>query len=191
VVSAKDHGGLPFIIVDKASAKLFLFDGGERLRAVSPVLLGLARGDDSPSGIGEKSLDAIRSEERITPAGRFVAGLGHNLSGEDILWVDYGAALSLHRITDPKPGLTARGRAARLASASTLDNRISHGCINVSSAFFEQVVRPMFGGAGGIVYILPETRPVGAAFPIPNSAGHARAEAPSRPAHPEGPAVPA
>jgi hypothetical protein len=176
VVASHDHKGLPFIIVDKAGARLFLFDGGERIRGAAPVLLGLARGDDSPAGIGEKKLAAIRPEQRITPAGRFVAALGHNLSGQDILWVDYAAAISLHRVTDPKPGLTAGGRSARLASASALDNRISHGCINVSGAFFEQVVRPIFGAAGGIVYVLPETRPARALFSIPPRAGHARVD---------------
>ena len=175
VVSTNDHRGLPFIVVDKARARLFLFDGNETIRGTTPVLLGLARGDDSPAGIGEKKLAAIRPEERITPAGRFIAGLGVNLSGEDILWVDYGAAISLHRVTDPKPGLTARGRTARLASATALDNRISHGCINVSGSFFVQVVRPIFAGAGGIVYVLPETRPVSSLFPVPSA--HARADA--------------
>jgi hypothetical protein len=181
VLAAKDHGDLPFIIVDKAGAKLFLFDGSGMLRAVSPVLLGLARGDDSPPGIGEKSLAEIKPKERITPAGRFVAELGRNLSGEEILWVDYAASISLHRITDPKPGLTATGRAARLASASTLDNRISHGCINVSDAFFEQVVRPVFSAAGGLVYVLPETASITLFFPIPPSRKHAQAERPALP----------
>jgi hypothetical protein len=96
-----------------------------------------------------------------------VAGLGLNLAGQDILWVDYAAAISLHRATDVKPGLTANGRLARLASATTSDNRVSHGCINVSTAFFEEMIRPAFSGAGGIVYVLPETRSIRAEFPIP------------------------
>ncbi|MBV5276836.1 hypothetical protein JZU56_03175, partial [bacterium] len=52
----------------------------------------------------------------------------------------------------------------RLATATPLDNRISYGCINVPAAFFKQVVHPMFAGTSGIVYVLPETRPVMAFF---------------------------
>jgi hypothetical protein len=82
------------------------------------------------------------------------------------LWVDYDAAISLHRLDDPKPGLTRSDRLTRLATTTTRDNRISHGCINVSSSVFENIVRPAFSGTGGIVYIMPETRPVTAVFPI-------------------------
>jgi hypothetical protein len=61
----------------------------------------------------------------------------------------------MHRVltTNPK-----ERRAERLASATTLDNRISYGCINIPVKFFENVVRPAFTGTRGIVYVLPETR---------------------------------
>lgn len=166
VVVSGDNQGLPFMIVDKANARMFLFDAGGAILGGVPVLLGLARGDDSPPGIGDRPLSMIRPSERITPAGRFVAQLGLNLAGQDILWVDYDAAISVHRATDSKHGLTSNGRLARLASASPLDNRISHGCINVSAAFFENILRPAFSGTSGIVYVLPETRSVRDEFPV-------------------------
>jgi len=166
VVRSGDNHGRPFAIVDKADARMFLFAAGGTLLGAAPVLLGLARGDDSPPGIGARPLAAIRPAERITPAGRFEAALGRNLSGQDILWVDYAAAVSVHRAADLKPGLTANDRLARLASPSPADNRISHGCINVSAAFYEDMIRPAFAGGSGIVYVLPETRPVDAQFPL-------------------------
>lgn len=166
VVGSRDNQGQPFMIVDKANARMFLFAAEGELLDATPVLLGLARGDDSPPGIGDRPLAQITPAERITPAGRFVAQLGINLAGQDILWVDYAAAISVHRAADPKSGLTAGGRLARLASATTRDNRISHGCINVSTAFFERVLRPAFAGTSGIVYVLPETRPIGEQFPL-------------------------
>ncbi len=46
---------------------------------------------------------SILPEERTTPAGRFVAELGHNIKGEDIVWVDYDAAVSLHRVRATNP----------------------------------------------------------------------------------------
>jgi hypothetical protein len=166
VMSSGDNHGLPFMIVDKPNATTFLFTADGALLGVAPVLLGLGRGDDSPPGIGNVPLAAIPPADRITPAGRFEAAMGTNLEGQDILWIDYDAALSVHRASDPKRGLTARGRLARLASATVRDNRVSHGCVNVSAAFFEQVLRPAFAGSG-IVYILPETRPIRDVFPLP------------------------
>ena len=123
-----NHGGLPFIILDKKAAKVFVFNGDGKLRGAAPALIGFAVGDDSVPGIGDKKLSAILPEERTTPAGRFVASLDRNLKGGQILWVDYDAAISMH------PVITSNAkerRAERLASPSPLDNRISYGCINV------------------------------------------------------------
>lgn len=167
VVQSGDNQGLSFIVVDKANAQLFLLDASGLVIAATPVLLGLGVGDDSPPGIGEQALSAMKPEDQITPAGRFVAGRGLNLAGQDILWVDYNAAISLHRASDRKPGMTAQSRTDRLASATTLDNRASHGCINVSVPFYDDFIRPAFEGTAGIVYVLPETRSVQQQFGIP------------------------
>jgi hypothetical protein len=170
VIATGDNRGLPFLIIDKSRATVFAFDDGGRLGGAAPVLLGLGRGDDSPPGIGERKLATITPAERITPAGRFEAGLGDNLSGQDILWVDYDAAVSLHRVIAGKP---AERRLQRLASASTLDNRITYGCINVPVKFYEGVIRSIFGASNGIVYVLPETRSIKEVFAIPDLAGPA------------------
>ena len=155
VLDSGDNRGLPFVIVDKTDAKVFVFGADGRLRGAAPALLGMARGDDSVPGIGEREMSDIRPEERTTPAGRFVAALGRNFSGKDILWVDYDLALSLHRVVTAKP---KERRAERLATPTPLDNRISYGCINVPVNFYEHVVTPAFTGTNGIVYVLPETR---------------------------------
>jgi hypothetical protein len=107
-------------------------------------------------------LSRIRPEERTTPAGRFVAALGNDLGEQDILWVDYDAAISLHRVITTSP---KERRLQRLATPSVLDNRISYGCINVPTNFYETVVSPAFTGTDGIVYILPETRSIRDVFP--------------------------
>jgi hypothetical protein len=161
VVHSGDNRSLPFVIVDKAQAKVLAFDAAGRLRGASPALLGLARGDDAVPGIGHRALSSIRPEERTTPAGRFVATLGRNLKGEDILWVDYEGAVSMHRVV---PGTPIERRAQRLASPTPHDNRISYGCINVPAKFYDEVVRPAFTASDGIVYVLPETRPARAVF---------------------------
>lgn len=155
VVDSGDNRTLPFVIVDKTNAKVFVFHADGQLRGASPALLGLALGDDSVPGIGNRKMSSIRPEERTTPAGRFVAALDSSLRGKDILWVDYDAAISLHRVHTNIPG---EHRLQRLATPSPLDNRISYGCINVPVKFYENVVRPAFTGTDGIVYVLPETR---------------------------------
>ena len=155
VVDSADNGKLPFMIIDKVQARVFVFDAQGQLRGAASALLGLAVGDDSVPGIGQRKLSSIRPEERTTPAGRFVASLDRDVHGQEVLWVDYESALSLHRVVTGQP---KERRAERLATPSPTDNRISFGCINVPVKFYEQVVSPSFTGTNGIVYILPETR---------------------------------
>ena len=177
VVDSSDNHGTAFVIVDKLNAKVFVFDVDGRLRGAAPALLGLARGDDSVPGIGERKISDIRPEERTTPAGRFVATLGHRSGGEEILWVDYDAAISMHRVINTN--LRER-RPHRLATPTTADNRISYGCINVPKKFYENVVSPAFTGTNGIVYVLPETRSSRAVFASYDVEEHARAQSASR-----------
>jgi hypothetical protein len=157
VLDSDNNRRLPFLVIDKKQARVFAFHADGRLRGAAPVLLGLALGDDSVPGIGQRKLSTIRPDERTTPAGRFVAALDHNLHGEEILWVDYDAAISLHRVVTSVP---KERRAQRLASSTPLDKRISYGCINVPIKFYDQVISPAFKGTNGIVYVLPEMRSV-------------------------------
>ncbi len=163
VVESRDNHALPFVVIDKVSAKVFAFDATGGLRGAAPALLGLARGDDSVPGIGQRKLATITPAERTTPAGRFQASLGRDFE-QDILWIDYDAALSLHRVV---VGRRVDDRAGRLASATSADNRISYGCVNVPPGFYDAVIKPLFTGTVGIVYILPETKPLRGVFPIP------------------------
>jgi hypothetical protein len=162
VVTSADNAGLPFVIIDKPQARLFVFFPDGRLRGASAALLGLAKGDNSAPGIGDRPLASIRPEERTTPAGRFVAALGADLGAKDVVWVDYADAISLHRVITTKP---KERRLQRLATPTAADNRISYGCINVPAAFYDSVVHPAFTGANGIVYILPEVRSLASVFP--------------------------
>jgi hypothetical protein len=155
VMDSANNGKLPFIIVDKVHARVFVFDAQGQLMGASAALLGLAVGDDSVPGIGQRKLSSIRPAERTTPAGRFIASLDRDIHGQEVLWVDYDTAVSLHPVVKGQP---KERRAERLASPSPLDKRISYGCINVPVSFYEKVVSPMFTGTSGVVYVLPETR---------------------------------
>lgn len=160
VAVSRDNAGLPFVIIDKIAARVFMFGGDGRLRGAAPALLGTGIGDDSADDIGQRRLAAIPPAQRTTPAGRFQASLGHDFD-QDILWVDYGISLSLHRVINGNP---KDRRHARLASPTPDDNRISYGCINVPAIFYDTIVAPAFAGTVGIVYILPETRPLETVF---------------------------
>lgn len=177
VVDSGDNCSLPFAIVDKTDARVFVFAADGRLRGAAPALLGLARGDGTVPGIGDRPLSTIRPEERTTPAGRFVAALDRNLRGKEILWVDYEGAISMHPVITSKP---AERRLQRLATPTPLDNRISYGCINVPAKFFVKVVRPAFTGTDGIVYVLPETRMACEIFASYDVDEHARLQAASQ-----------
>ena len=154
---ADDDRRLPYVILDKADARIYLFDAQGKLLAAAPALLGLGKGDTSFDGIGERKLSTIRAADRTTPAGRFVGFMGHAFvanpkRAEDVLWVDYKGGVSIHRV------VKSANRLLRLSSPTPLDNRISFGCINVPVKFFEDAVRPAFAGTKGIIYVLPETK---------------------------------
>jgi len=161
VAHSQNNQHLPFVILDKRDARVFVFDAGGVLIDSSPVLLGAAAGDDSVVGIGTRPIAQVRHEERTTPAGRFISRPGRNASGEDVVWVDYDAAVSMHRVrpVDPK-----ERRLERLASNDPSQRRISYGCINVPVAFFEGVVKPAMGVQRGVVYVLPEKKDVRQVF---------------------------
>jgi hypothetical protein len=155
VLHSRDHGGQPFVVVDKVRARVFVFDGAGKLRGAAPALLGLATGDTSVAGIGLRALSSIRPEERTTPAGRYLASLDLSLQGDEILWVDYEGGVALHTV--PR-GLPKDRRLQRMASLKPSEHRITFGCINVLEEFFTGVVAPLFRGRPGVVYVLPESR---------------------------------
>lgn len=161
VVESGDSGRMPFVIVDKKAAHVFVFDAEGHLKGAAAALLGIALGDHSVPGVGERELSAIRLQDRTTPAGRFEAALGRNYKGKEILWVDYDAAISMHPVINTVP---KERRPHRLATPTPLDNRISFGCINVPIPFFAQVVSPSFTGTSGIVYVLPDVLPLRKVF---------------------------
>lgn len=166
VRQSADNQGMAFAIVDKKQAQVSVFAPDGTLRGASPALMGLAKGDHSVPGIGERPLSQIADIEKTTPAGRFVAETGRNAKGEDIVWVDYDSAVSLHRV---RPNIAAERRLERLASSTPLDNRVTYGCINLPVAFYNTVVVPALYAQGpqskaalahSVVYVLPETQSI-------------------------------
>ncbi|HVJ37185.1 MAG TPA: hypothetical protein VM687_05205 [Stenotrophomonas sp.] len=161
VTASKDSQGYPFAVIDKAAAQILVFGGDGRLRGAAPALFGSAIGDHSAPGVAGLALREIPGRDRTTPAGRFVGGFGPSIDAGRVLWVDYDSSVSLHPTAT---GVPAEKRVERLASPSPDDNRVTHGCINVSPEFYEQIVRPTFE-RGGLFYILPDTASLAETFP--------------------------
>jgi hypothetical protein len=163
VAASKDNHSLPWAVVDKPNAALFLFDPrGKPLGAV-PVLIGIAVGDEASPGVGGKKLADLGPAEKTTPAGRFLAKFGMPVGGQRVLWVDYATSVALHPI--PKDVGAKEKRRERMLSPTSDDNRITFGCINVPKAFYSGLLSPLFRKKGGYVYVLPDTKPLEEVFP--------------------------
>ncbi len=161
IVDSGDNQHLPFVIVDKPSARVLVFDAEGALVGMAPALIGMARGDEAAPGIGELEVSKIPVDERTTEAGRFLARLGPAKGMDSVLWVDFDTSLSLHPVVTSNP---KEHRLQRLRSASSDERRITHGCINVPADFYKDVVQATFAGTAGVVYILPDSKPLDVVF---------------------------
>jgi hypothetical protein len=156
-----DNRNLPYVVVDKRAARMFVFNPLGQLLGSTPVLTGLAFGDHAATDLAQREPSDLRPHERTTPAGRYLSEPGRNLQGEDIVWLDYAAKLAIHRV---RADSNEAQRLLRLASPTPDDNRVSLGCVVVPVAFYERLVRPVLGKSRGVVYILPDSQPVREVF---------------------------
>jgi hypothetical protein len=158
----RDNGSLPYIVIDKQAGSMLMFNAAGELQGQVPVLIGVGVGDDSSPGVGAKSLSQIGPAERTTPAGRFASKFGKAFGNQVVLWVDYANSVAIHAVitTNKK-----ERRVQRLLSPEPDDNRVTFGCINVGTSFYTNKVRPLFRKKGGVVYILPDTKPLEDVFP--------------------------
>ena len=164
IAASGDNRALPYAIIEKTTASLFLFDAkGNPLGAV-PVLLGIAYGDDATPGVGSKKLGEIGPAEKTTPAGRYLAKFGLAAGRQKVLWVDYANSVAIHPI--PPDASKEERRRERMLSPASDDNRITFGCINLPKAFYGKVLRPLFQKKGGYVYVLPDAKPLETVFPL-------------------------
>lgn len=161
VVSTGDAGKHAFILVDKKNPRVYVFSPDGRLKDSAPALMGQAHGDTLLPGTADLSLAQMRPEDKITPTGRFVADPGQSADDSDVIWVDYDAGISMHRV---RPKVAAERRLERLASLTTDDNRISFGCINLPVSFYEDVAKPTVARYGAVIYVLPEVKTVQEVF---------------------------
>ena len=161
VVQRRDNGRMPFIVLDKRDARLYVFEANGRLIDQTPVLLGSAHGDETYPGIGDVPIADVKPYQRTTAAGRFVTRPGLDADRTDVVWLDYDAALAMHRVINK---VKSERRLQRLASANPKVRRISWGCINIPIAFFDSYISPVFGKRSGVTYVIPERKTFTAVF---------------------------
>ena len=155
VVARHDNGRMPFIVLDKRDARLYVFEPNGRLIDQTPVLLGSAHGDQTYPGIGDVPIADVKPYQRTTAAGRFVTRPGLDADHTDVVWLDYDAALAMHRVINK---VKSEHRLQRIASPDPRARRISWGCINVPVAFFDAYISPVFGKRSGVTYVIPERK---------------------------------
>lgn len=174
VIAARNSEGKPFAVIDKPNAAVSIFDDQGHLLGTAPVLLGLSKGDDSVPGIGERPMRLIKPDERTTPAGRFPAQPGHDPARKDLIWLDYDAAVAMHRVVTQ---VKAERRLERLASPTIEDNRVSYGCVNVPADFYDALVKPNLSDRTGIIYVLPDSKSMSQVFDFLRSGSDGKASA--------------
>lgn len=141
-VVSQDHRGLPFLVVDKARARLFAFDSQGELLASTPVLLGASHGDDP--GVA------------ATPAGRFEAYRPWQAPDGGLRWVSPRGELLLRG----DASILTPGRARqRLASPQLEDRRISDGSLHVPPEFFREHLDRL-RGQRSVAYVMPERQDI-------------------------------
>ncbi len=155
VVSRHDNGRLPFVVLDKHNATLYAFRADGVALESTNVLLGQSRGDDTFPGIGNVPIAQVKPYQRTTAAGRFVTRPGLDEDHTDVVWLDYDAALAMHRVINK---VKSEHRLTRIVSKDPNVRRISWGCINIPIDFFDRRISPVFGKHTGIAYVIPETK---------------------------------
>ncbi|WP_412763386.1 L,D-transpeptidase family protein [Rodentibacter abscessus] len=152
VMQNNDHGGKNFIVADKANGKLLVVDSNGKLIKEMPALFGKNKGDDNsfgntPSGRFKlQKYNTVAGTKDRAVFGKDVLDFTDPRTGKPIRAKD-GGILAVHRLIN-KPE-----RHAALKSATANDNYLSHGCINMPTAFYDANL-PNLDGA--MIYVLPQ-----------------------------------
>lgn len=149
IVSQNDNQGKQFIIADKQAGTLTLYTPQGQEITSTPALFGKVVGDSTKTN-------------NATPSGRFdltfvdgknIDGKGYGSSAQALsvngkLQENNAGNVAIHRV------LPIENRKAKLASETATDNRVSHGCINVPSTFYDTHLDRK---QDTVVYVMPET----------------------------------
>lgn len=149
VKATHDNNGKVFVVADKNEGKIHVVDNNGKVIDTQNAIFGRNKSNDNvanstPSGRFklQKALTTKAADKKIF--GSDVLTLTDTVTGKDITKAD-GGVIAMHRLWN-KPE-----RVKAINSATSSDNYMSAGCINVPTAFYNSAVDNL---DGAMVYIL-------------------------------------
>lgn len=145
-----------YIVIDKPSATLYVFNENNEIVGTMPVLLGKTKGE-APNRVDVNDEKAVGS---TTPAGKYKLGkVGKNFAKKvstlyegRLLKILGAGPLAIH-MTYPEE---FKERTEALNTKSVEDNRKSWGCINISPENFDKYIKPYFSKGDQFIFITPD-----------------------------------
>lgn len=168
---AAARGDRDFLMVDKARGKIILLEKSQPVFA-GPALTGASLADRLPPGELTEKFDNLNARKtKVTPAGRFTVERGYDkelggplLDVSEIRGKDWGIAI--HQVY---LGTPSEHRDARIKSPTIEDKHISFGCINVTRAAIQYLLRELPESGPFPLYVLPEDPSRTAAYFAPRT----------------------
>lgn len=153
VVANKDHGGKAFVVADKENGKILVVSPDGKVMDSQNAIFGKNKGDSNAFGntpSGRFQLHKVDTKQ-LTATDRRVFGdsvldLTDKETGKKARSSD-GRVIAMHRVVNLPE------RKAALDSATASDNFLSHGCINIPTAFYNKAVDKL---DGAMVYVLTQ-----------------------------------
>jgi hypothetical protein len=153
---ATQNGDREFLMVDKPSGRLILFEDGKPV-LLGAALTGLSTADRLPPGaLSEKFAQLEAPADKVTPAGRYTVTPGYDkeygplFDVKEIKGKDW--AISIHQVY---LGTPSEHRAERIRSPNEADKHITFGCINVTVETMRVLVRELPKDRATPLYVLP------------------------------------
>jgi hypothetical protein len=153
VVANKDHGGKSFVVADKENGKILVVSPEGKVLDSQNAIFGKNKGDSNAFGntpSGRFQLHKVDTKQ-LTATDRRVFGdsvldLTDKETGKKARSSD-GRVIAMHRVVNLPE------RKAALDTATASDNFLSHGCINIPTAFYNKAVDKL---DGAMVYVLTQ-----------------------------------
>ena len=145
----KDHNSKNFVVADKDAGKIHVVSPDGKVLSTQNALFGKGKGNDkspmnTPSGRMKLQKETKLNKTEKGIYGDSVLDLVDANTGAKVRQSD-GGIVSMHRVVNQP------ARKVALKSATQNDNYLSHGCINIPTAFYDSSVD---GLDGAMVYVL-------------------------------------
>lgn len=150
----RDHNGKNFVVADKDSGKIHIVSPEGKVLSTQNALFGKGRGNDkspmnTPSGRMQLQKETKLNSTEKSIYGDSVLDLVDPTTKAKVRQTN-GGIVAMHRV------LNKAERKSALNTAQASDNYLSHGCINIPTAFYNTAVDSL---DGAMVYVLDHKKP--------------------------------